>query len=107
MERPELNKDLDSQTFLSFYYLKEELTAFCRENGIPASGGKEEITHRIACYLDTGKVAAVCTDRKKTAIPDVIHEDTKIEPNFKCSEKHRAFFKEKIVFLLMLSFKNG
>ncbi len=44
MERPDLNKELDSQTFRSFYYLKEELMAFCRENGLPVSGGKLEIS---------------------------------------------------------------
>ena len=28
-ERPDLDKSLDSKTFRSYYYLKEELTAFC------------------------------------------------------------------------------
>ena len=32
-ERPELNKGLDAITFRSFYYLKQELVNFCRENG--------------------------------------------------------------------------
>ena len=52
-ERPDLSTKLDAATFRSYYYLKEELVSFCRENGLPASGGKEEITERIACYLDT------------------------------------------------------
>lgn len=39
-ERPALNKDLDSRTFRDFYYLKEELLDFCRENDLPVSGGK-------------------------------------------------------------------
>jgi dTDP-glucose pyrophosphorylase len=56
MERPILSKQLDGQTFRSFYYLKEELIRFCRENGLPVSGGKIEITDRIAYFLDTGKV---------------------------------------------------
>ena len=63
MERPDLNKELDSQTFRSFYYLKEELMAFCRENGLPVSGGKLEISDRIACFLDTGKVVLAPADR--------------------------------------------
>lgn len=29
MERPILSKQLDSRTFRSFYYLKEELVSFC------------------------------------------------------------------------------
>lgn len=96
MTRPPLSRTLDSQTFRSFYYLKAELIDFCRQNGLPASGGKPEITERIAYFLDTGEIlkTTVCAART----PDVgqISEHTKIEPNFKCTEKHRAFFKEKI-----------
>ncbi|MFR6330222.1 MAG: SAP domain-containing protein [Eisenbergiella sp.] len=58
-ERPDLSAKLDAATFRSYYYLKEELVSFCRENGLPASGGKEEITERIACYLDTGRINPV------------------------------------------------
>lgn len=96
-QRPELNKQLDSKTFRSYYYLKEELVAFCRENRLPVSGGKIELTERIAYFLDTGKVlSAVPSKSKKTTNVGVISESTPIEPDFVCSEKHRAFFKEKI-----------
>lgn len=43
MERPVLDKNSDSKTFRDFYYLKEELVEFCRENGLPTSGGKSVI----------------------------------------------------------------
>lgn len=95
-KRPELNRELDGQTFSQFYYLKEELVAFCRENDLPVSGGKMEITERIRYFLDTGKVLPAATVRKKTSSIGNISEDTKIEPDFVCSEKHRAFFKEQI-----------
>lgn len=52
-ERPKPDTNLDSDTFRSYYYLKEELVKFCRENAIPASGGKIELTDRIAYFLDT------------------------------------------------------
>ena len=83
-DRPVLDRNLDSKTFRDYYYLKEELVSFCRENGIPVSGGKIEITDRIAYFLETGKVLSV------------ISEDTKIEADFVCSEKHRSFFREHI-----------
>ena len=95
-ERPNLNKELDSKTFLGFYYLKEELTTFCHENNLPVSGGKIELTERIAYYLDTGKVLRTSCKRKTAAKVGLITEDTVIEPDFVCSEKHRAFFKAKI-----------
>ena len=64
-ERPVLDRNLDSKTFRDFYYLKEELVNFCRENGIPVSGGKIEITDRIAYFLDTGKYCLLKRQEKK------------------------------------------
>lgn len=78
-KRPVLDRNLDSKTFRDFYYLKEELVNFCRENGIPVSGGKVEITDRIAYFLDTGKILSVQTARKRTTVISTIREDTKIE----------------------------
>lgn len=95
-ERPGLSKELDAKTFMSFYYLKEELVNFCRENNLPVSGGKIELTDRIACFLDTGKVTKGSPKRMVTKNIGAITESTKIEPNIVCSEKHRAFFKDQI-----------
>lgn len=58
-DRPVLDRNLDSKTFRDFYYLKEELVNFCRENSIPVSGGKIEITDRIAYFLETGHLTVV------------------------------------------------
>lgn len=96
IERPELNKNLNSKTFLSYYYLKEELAAFCRRSGLPSSGGKIELTERIASFLDTGRIPAVRTVSRKKAAVDRITPDMEIEPDFVCSEQHRAFFREQI-----------
>lgn len=95
-ERPVLDKTTDSKIFREFYYLKEELVNFCRENGLPASGGKIELTERIAHFLDTGEVLAAPAAKKRAAVISEIHEDMRIEENFVCSERHRAFFKEQI-----------
>ena len=96
-ERPELSKDMDSDTFREYYYLKEELTAFCRENGLPASGGKTELTERIAYYLETGKILPPeKTVKRKSVLTSEITRESIIEDGFVCSEKHRAFFKKEI-----------
>ena len=95
-ERPELNKELDAATFRSFYYLKQELADFCKENGLPTSGSKIELTDRIAYFLDTGKVQKPSPRRISAVMIGTLTEDTVIEPNIVCSEKHRAFFSEKI-----------
>lgn len=96
MDRPILDTKLDSKTFREYYYLKKELVDFCRKNAIPTSGGKIEIADRIAHFLDTGEILSTKKTKKKSPVILHITEDTIIEPNFVCSEKHRAFFKEKI-----------
>lgn len=96
IDRPKLDKNLDGKTFREFYYLKKELVDFCRRYGLSTSGGKLKITERIAHFLDTGEVIAAKKVQKKSQIIGNITTDTEIEPNFVCSEKHRAFFKEHI-----------
>ena len=48
----------------SFYHLKRELADFCKENGLPTSGSKAELTDRIAYFLDTGNVLKFSAERK-------------------------------------------
>ncbi|MGL4697514.1 DUF6434 domain-containing protein [Enterococcus larvae] len=95
MTRPELNKTLDADTFRSFYYLKEELISFCKQEGIQRTGSKSDLTERIAHYLTTGqKLTKKYTSRKNTI--ELLTPETKIEENLVCSERHRSFFKEQI-----------
>lgn len=67
MGRPQLNKDLSLTDFRDYYWLKRELAAFCRQHGIRATGGKMEISDRIAQFLETGEVPAV--EHKVNAAP--------------------------------------
>ena len=78
-ERPSLDKHLDSKTFREFYYLKEELVDFCRKYGLPVSGGKIEITDRIAWFLDTGEIRTALPVKKRVTAVSVITEDRRIE----------------------------
>ena len=97
-DRPKLDPTLSGSIFREYYYLKEELTAFCRENGLPVSGGKTELTERIAHFLDTGEVltASRGSSRRRPDTGAPLTKDSIIEENFVCSEKHRAFFKSEI-----------
>jgi len=110
IDRPNIDNKINGDTFRSFYYLKEELVDFCRSNGIPTSGGKIELTDRIAYYLDTGKILPTnIVKRVKSITTEIINEESEIEANFVCSEKHRAFLRTKLanLFLLMWLFRNG
>lgn len=95
-ERPDLNKNLDSGIFRNFYYLKEELIDFCKKNGLPVTGGKIDITNRIAHFLDTGEVLPSAATKKKAPAIFCVSLDAAIEPDFVCSEIHREFFKKHI-----------
>ena len=95
-ERPKLDIKLNSKLFKEYYYLKEELIEFCRKNNLQKTGGKLELTERIAKFLDTGERTYISNNKKKKNIVGDITLDTKIEENFVCSEKHRAFYKEQI-----------
>ena len=102
-ERPKLNKEMDSEIFRDFYYLKEELVDFCRANDLPVSGNKMELTERIACFLATGEIVAASVKSVRNANVGEITENTVIESDIVCSQKHRAFFREKIGKRIALS----
>lgn len=97
MERPILTRKIDSRTFRSFYFLKEELIDFCRKNGLPVAGGKIELTERIAHYLDTGEILTPSlTEVKKMPKRSALSKNDIIESGFVCTELHRAFFQDNI-----------
>ena len=97
-ERPVLDRTLGADAFREYYWLKEELVAFCRGNGLPVSGDKPELTERIARFLDTGEILPPSPGRSRArAKPGAaLTPESLIEPDFVCSELHRAFFKEHI-----------
>ncbi|MEG0471408.1 MAG: DUF6434 domain-containing protein [Solibacillus sp.] len=97
--RPNLTKDISVESFKDFYWLKEELQSFCRENGFSAAGSKIEISDRIETFLQTGEI-------KKSVRKSRVHKklepqltltlDTVITENHRCSQDVRAFFKSVI-----------
>ena len=96
--RPALSKGLSSKEFTEYYYLKEELVSFCHDNDLPATGSKQELTDRIAFFLETGKTELPAAKRNtKTRKPvSGITWSGIIEDGFVCTETHRAFFKKEI-----------
>ena len=95
-ERPELSRDISAEVFRNYYYLKKELVKFCRKYDLQTTGSKQELTDRIAYFLETGKKKSASSKRIQAESIGEITENTLIEANIVCSEKHRAFFKERI-----------
>ena len=97
--RPNLTKEINIQDFKNFYWLKEELQSFCRENGISASGSKIEISDRIETFLRTGEIKKSHRNSKtnnKSGTSSELSLDTVITENHRCSQDVRAFFKTVI-----------
>jgi len=99
--KPELNPNISVQDFIDFYWLKKELTTFCKSQGIDISGGKIEIKQRIIQFLETGKIT-----KKKASISksfskfdwnkEELFPHTIITDNYKNTENVRTFFKKQI-----------
>jgi len=97
--RPNLTKDMSIESFKDFYWLKEELQAFCRENGISPSGSKMEISDRIETFLQTGEIKRPIRKprmNKKMVPQEELSLDTIITENHRCSQSVRDFFKSVI-----------
>ena len=108
----ELNKELSSAEFKEYYFLKEELKEFCRNEGLKVSGSKNQLEERIIYYLDTGKSLDDSnsikkddkpirpnfqkSDKTKASISKEIRLDSILGENFKCSEDKREFFEKEI-----------
>ncbi len=86
------------ESFKYFYWLKEELQTFCRENGISSTGSKIEISHRIETFLRSGEIKNPIRKTKIMTVEPQVHLslDTVITENHRCSQDVRAFFKTVI-----------
>lgn len=98
--RPNLDTQLSPKIFADFYWLKEELMAFCKENNLPSTGGKQDIANRILEYLKSGEIIhptkKISSTPRATINDQPLTLDTKIPAGYKNDERHRAFFKLEI-----------
>ena len=51
-----LSKQTKRDIFLKTYYLKEELIEFCKDNHLPTSLSKQELTKIISDFLEGKKI---------------------------------------------------
>lgn len=95
--RPNLTKNIRLIDFQSYYWLKEELRVFCRQNGLSPTGSKKELTVRIEVYLQTGEIQMPNRVKKaKTQKQEILSLDTVITESHRCTQQARAFFKSVI-----------
>lgn len=101
MQRPTLNRYISTADFNAYYWLKKELIAFCRAEGLSASGGKLEIAGRIHEYLRTGSSGVKASSpRKQRSSFDwgrkTLTKDTVITDSYRNGSHVRDFFRREI-----------
>lgn len=98
MSRPDLDSALSAEDFLDFYWLKDELLAFCRAHYLPTSGSKADLTERISHFLGTGELPASFGKPRqpKAIMPQSFTRETLIEPGWRCSQALRQFFEQEL-----------
>lgn len=96
--RPELTRKTKADAFLDYYWLKEELVQFCRDNELPVSGSKMEITARIESFLLNGLIEKPKQkqSRRKKKSKEPLSRSTIITEGHRCSQDVRTFFKQEI-----------
>lgn len=92
-----LTKDLNPEEFRQYYFLKEDLKDFCRQEGLKVSGSKGDLENRIIHYLSTGEKPV------ETSVKWINHQtsyeielESKLGENFNCSQDKREFFENEI-----------
>jgi hypothetical protein len=93
MARPPLDAHLDPQVFEAWYWQKTELAAFCRAQGLPASGDKAALTARVLARLT--KQAPLLSKpprRSSAAMPDTLTPQTVIGPGWRFTQALRDYF---------------
>lgn len=94
--RPNLTKEISTEEFKNYYWLKEELQAFCREQDMSATGSKIELADRIEHFLATGERKKPQRRKqpaaKKAILESPLSLDTVITADHRCSQQVRAFF---------------
>jgi len=100
MTRPPLTKTISINDLTGYYWLKDELAAFCRENGISTSGSKQELFDRVRLYIETGEkppvMKTVASRKVRGSMPKVFTRQSVIGPGWHCSQEIRYFFENEI-----------
>jgi hypothetical protein len=110
--RPALTGELTGAELLRWYWLKSELIQLARALGINASGGKLDLTARLAAALDSAPAGgptdagprastAPAAKSRRARLPTArlagpLTSDTVIPPGQRSSQLLRAFFEEQL-----------
>jgi hypothetical protein len=93
--RPALSSSLPAEEFRSWYWLKEELIAFCRDVKLPYAGSKADIETVIVAHLERRNALPMRAPRRATVrMPTSFTLDDVIGEGWTCNPALGAFFRE-------------
>ncbi len=95
--KPGLSPELSVETFRDHYWLKSELEAFCRSQGLSAYGGKRLLEARIDALLRGAEQPQEPQPQPRSgSMPSVMTRDTVIRDGWRCSQALRGFIESEI-----------
>jgi hypothetical protein len=94
MPRPKLRASLSPTEFDAWYWLKEELVAFCRSENLSTGGLKPDVSDRIRAFLG-GNAAPTPTPRpmRRGVMPQTFSLRTTIGQGWRCNPALGAFLR--------------
>jgi hypothetical protein len=95
MTRPALSLELDADEFAAWYWLKQELQSFCRQQGWPAAGSKQELMALVHARLAGQPLPHLSAQPRPRAVPlmpALLALDTRVAPGWRLNAALRAFF---------------
>jgi hypothetical protein len=101
-ERPSLSPSLDAAEFRRWYWLKQELVDFAKQEGMSAAGDKPTLANRIALFLDRAdpvEASAKTRTIRQTVskrLPEPLTSETVLGPRQASSQQLRTFFVAEI-----------
>jgi hypothetical protein len=97
VERPALTSALPATEFQVWYWLKEELVAFCREAKLPYAGNKGDIEAVIIAHLERRNALPERAPRRATVkMPTVFKPDDVIGAGWTCNPALGAFLRAQL-----------
>jgi SAP domain-containing new25/Domain of unknown function (DUF6434) len=102
LERPPLAPSLDAAEFRRWYWLKQELVDFAKQEGLSTTGDKPNLANRIALFLGGAEPQAASANTKivrqtiSTRLPEPLTSQTVLGPKQASSQQLRTFFTDAI-----------
>ncbi|MEL7351400.1 MAG: DUF6434 domain-containing protein [Cyanobacteria bacterium P01_A01_bin.116] len=102
MKRPELSNIKSVDEFDRWYWLKEELVTYCKENGLQVTGNKLAVANRIRQFLKNGIRETQSTKKLKKANSkfdwhaEKLSLETKITDSYKNTQNVRRFMVSQV-----------